>query len=286
MALLQQDPRRLRTRLGSPFAGKPGNEQRGAGGGQQPTDYSEESRRGRLGRYFGGGNADATNAAEDLTRHTGNAWLASQEADTAVLRGSRALLTEGLRLRDVEDDRFARASERLTRSVDRLPQTFSDADYEEFLRNEFAAGATEAAERSLDDFGAARSRLGSAGITGGGVAAGLAQQAELRRMRDTRSTYARAKVDLKKAKMDADAADALRDLEAEFNLAQFNNQSPSLLGLDSLTNQTELDLTRLGLFLGREASDQLARAGKKAGDKAFLGGILQGGLGILGGLFS
>lgn len=204
-------------------------------------------------------------------------------ASHGVSRAMDNMLQEGFSLRDEENRRFAGASRRLTGATDamRRQQTFSEEDYDRFFRDEFTFGSDRAAADSFGDFGAIRGRLGQAGIVGGGIAAGLGMQAELKRLRETKDRAATARLDLRKAKMQADASDALRNIQAEFQLAQFNNQSPSMLGLDVITNMAEVDLTRMGLFLGDQAAARAADASERAGMFSLAGGILGG----LGGMF-
>ena len=276
--------------FGFDFGSWGGNSGGGSGGqqgndlgmeGQIDRDFSEDARMRRLRDFLNnpatandqGIPLDGFDAAMDL-RNSGDAKNATQQAQQAANRSVTAMLAEAFRLQRVEDDRFGAASERLTRSVDQLPETFSDKDFEAFFRDEFTLGSDQATQAMFGDMGNVRAALGHAGITGGGVAAGLAQAADLRRLRDTKQRALTARLDLRQAKMNADAQDALRNLQAEFNLATFNNQSPSMLGLDALTNASELALTELGLWLGDDAARRKAKADKDAGLAAGIGGAI------------
>lgn len=281
---------------GTPFGS--GSQQPTRGGGQQgeqpfgvagqeARDFSEEARFRRLEQFLQGGNAGAGYSGFDAgldLRNSAGVGSATMNAQMTANRSVTAMLGEAFRLRNLEDERFGAASERLTRSVDQLPETFSDADFEEFFKDEFTLAADASGQAMFGDLGMVRGALGAAGITGGGVAAGLAQAADMKRLRDTKARGLQAKMDLRQAKMNADAQDALRNINAEFQLANFNNQSPSLLGLDALTNASELALTELGLYLGDDAARRQAKAEEDAAKMGMVGNIIGGGIPLIPGI--
>lgn len=141
--------------------------------------------------------------------------------------------------------------------------------------------ATDAATgQSLDEWRGLRDYLGSAGVTGGGLAAGLGAQIELGRMAQVQGS----KRDLAIWEAERQAQQASDQFLRSLQLGQVMNQSPSMLLLDQLNStadrQTNLDLGRAQIGLGRE---QL-RASRRAADQQFWGDLIGGGLGLGAGL--
>lgn len=141
--------------------------------------------------------------------------------------------------------------------------------------------ATDAATgQSLDQWGALRDMLGGAGITGGGLAAGLGAQIELGRLGQIQGSKRDLMVYEAERRSKAASDQFLRSL----GLAEMMAQGPSdrLLGtMEGIFDYRQNErLGRAEVSLAREGLEAQSRAG----DQAFWGSIFQGGLGVLGGL--
>lgn len=192
-------------------------------------------------------------------------------------RTSRALgasMQEGFRLRDEEDNRY-----RETRGF--LENQFAAANQptisDQMARQMYSREADQIGSGSLRDLSGLRSSLGGAGITGGGLAAGLGAQIELARLGQL--TGAKREVAITKAQTDAE--DRARQFQRAMGLGEFMNQSPSMIGLDVLGSMSDI---RLGQELGErqvEAASRSARATERAGKTAAAGSVLSGALGAI-----
>lgn len=192
---------------------------------------------------------------------------------------------EAQRLGQVEDERFAQARDRMSQAVENLPQTFSDQQFSDFFQNEAALAADKSGMGYRQGMAALQQQGGYAGLgANSGLMAGLTQQANLQRIYQRNQMRTQAKLDLTRAKMDADAADALRNLNAQFQLASFENQSPSALGMDAMMNMAELFQQDRQMLLDIEMAKHGLAAQKQTGWDRF--GQVVGAAGPIAGRFA
>lgn len=189
-----------------------------------------------------------------------------------------ASLREAGRLADTEDSRRGETLGFLRGEFDRANADSAIKPGEMAMR---LGRATDAATgQSLDQWSTLRDALGSAGITGGGLAAGLGSQIELGRL----GQITGAKRDLAIYESERQAKSASDRFLRSLGLAEYMNQGPSMALMDQLNNVISVnlnrDLGRMQLMAAREGAD----ATRDAGDQAFWGSLIQGGLSLVSGL--
>lgn len=225
-----------------------------------------------LGRFLGGQNRSGSGLVEAAFGSLGRQDRGNQAAGAAIgLAGELA----------------GQENQRRDQTLSFLTGQFNQANAaSKMAPGEMGARmgrATDAASgQALDKWGGLRDHLGAAGITGGGLAAGLGANIELGRLAQIQGS----KRDLAIFEAERQAKTASDQFLRSLGVADVMNQSPSMLLLDSLTGaadrQDNLTLGRAQIDLGR----QQVRASERASQNQFLGGLFQGGLGLLGGLFS
>lgn len=279
----------------SPWDWLPGNTNGGGGGGNSGgSTRATPDRRADDIRGPGYFTADSlrgmdTNQRFDLIRQligqegrSGDiaAALMNSQYDQDIYGNSRRLtdragmayLDEAFRARDTENARYQEGADLLRQQF----SSFLGRDTgmgDDQIGTMFAREMDAAGRMQKDDMRFLRENLGGAGITGGGLAAGLASQIQMQRM----AQITGAKRDLKIARMERDAQAALENINAAFGVAGYLNQTPSLLGADAAGNL-------LGLAVTRESDLRGTQAAKKASQSGLVGGLIQGGLTALGGL--
>lgn len=147
--------------------------------------------------------------------------------------------------------------------------------------NQRMGRATDAAAgQSLDQWSGLRDMLGGAGITGGGLAAGLGAQIELGRLAQIQGSKRDLAIYEAERRSKAASDQYLRSL----GLAEIMAQGPSdrLLGtMESIFDYRQNErLGRAQIGLAREGLE----VQKDAADQAFWGNIFQGGASILAGI--
>lgn len=225
-----------------------------------------------------------------LTRHQvvpeflgGNPNLGPQDFAHAIAAGHpdhsiqpnlalQAFLQEAVNVRNQGRARFADASGRLDTALDR----FSTAD--PFSAEEanlmFAQGQEQGLDAAVRSQASLRNILGQAGVTGGGVAAGLAANIDLERMRQREGVIQNVRL----TAMERNAAREREILQSEFGRANFVREGPEGedVGLNALGQATGLLETRRA---DREAQD----AAEDEADRRFISDLVTGGLTFSGG---
>lgn len=214
------------------------------------------------------GTLDSATMAQFLSRQ-GNR-LAPNSARTGRridLQNALASLTgEGLRLRDTEDQRREDTLGLLNKEMDRGNREFS-AEQDMLNRNLFSAYADQAGTQAREGIGNLRSLLGARGLgAGSGAAAGLGSRIALQQQSEV--MRGRRDVALESAKRAA----LNRAQRRQFlgGIANVTNQSPSLLGLDTLTNIFDVRAAQASNEENIYAAD---KASRRAQTGAILGGV-------------
>ena len=186
--------------------------------------------------------------------------------------GLQGLLAEGFAVGDENDRRFREASARLTGAVDNLAPTISDEDFNNLIAQEASRGVGEF-EGNLD---LVNESIGIRGVSGG-VAASLAVDAHAQ----FQQSLASAKGNVRVAKIQADAADAMRNLNAEFSLGNFLSQDADETRLATIAAFTEGEAGLGGLLAQADSISNANTNAKKARQASLLGsGISAIGLAI------
>jgi hypothetical protein len=126
--------------------------------------------------------------------------------------------------------------------------------------------------QSLGDWGTLRSQLGQMGVTGGGLAAGLGAQLELGRLGQIQGS----KRDIAIAEMERQSSEASNRYLRSMGLANFMNESPSMLELDQFNSLIDTGLNAQLGERGVEASKYSARQQKKGAKAGALGSAIGG----------
>lgn len=145
---------------------------------------------------------------------------------------------------------------------------------QEEIDRQFGREANQSGRTMLDAMSALREYMGSSGIYGGGIPAGIAGGIELQRL--AQLTQARGDLMAKKAVMDAQDRD--RKFQADTLLGQVINRPISMLGID-------FEGQNVGVELARHMASSQIKAGEQAGKNALLGGALGGAGALLGSFF-
>lgn len=143
--------------------------------------------------------------------------------------------------------------------------------------------ATDAASgQALDQWKGLRDMLGNAGVTGGGLAAGMGAQIELGRLNQIQGS----KRDLAIFETERRAKAASDQFLRSLGVADVMNQGPSMILSDTLSSisdrQDNLALGMSQIRLGREQ----IKASREASRNQLFGGLIQGGLGLATGMLS
>lgn len=243
----------------------------GAGqwGNQQGTVYAAQAGKQTLSDFMAG-NANAVDAASALT-NTG--WYGGDTRNATNVAAS-GYLQKMFGLEDEENARFQQAAQFLNEQFQKNTQPTVTSD---LINSMFARMSDSATSQHQQNMDAIRSYVGGSGVRGG-VAADLAQQAELARL----GSITGGLRDLGIFEMQQRAQDSIRNLESAFGLASFLNQSPSMLGADAFGTMLELGDQREGRQAMIQAANKAADASKSAGLQSLAGGVAGGLLGLLG----
>jgi hypothetical protein len=182
--------------------------------------------------------------------------------------------TEARRLNNLEESRGQRMEDIIGAA---LPEASKATMNEQDIRRQFSRDADAAGGDMLSRMGALRSYLGGAGVTGGGMAAGMASQYNLARMGQT--TDARRALFIEKSK--ADALDRARNFQNQLTFASAVNRPVSMLYSDYLGQAAGIRLGQSGVERQYMAADKAADAAKDAGKWSAIGSFGSGVLGIL-----
>lgn len=192
---------------------------------------------------------------------SGNIFAPQASIDAAV--------SEGLRLRDIEDYRQQGALDFAEGEFNRWAATPGVTD-DEILTRYGEAGEKAGADANTA-YGNLRQQLGDNNLFAGS-GAGLAAQIETARM----GQLTGAARDLRLYKAQADAGKAMQRLQAANELATRKAQGASQLGLDTLGQKAGLDVTLEGIWSGERSANATAKASKKAGKASGAAGVIGG----------
>lgn len=177
-----------------------------------------------------------------------------------------ALDTEAKRIRDTEESRGGAAETLIGQA---LPAANAPTWTDESIRTALGQGSDAAGQDFLKGQDALRSYLGGAGVTGGGLAAGLGTNLELGRLGQV--TDARRSFYLDKVR--TDAADRARNFQNTLTYANAVNRPVSGAYADYLSNLSQLRLGQYGLEKGYFANKDKAKAAEDAGWMNLLGSL-------------
>lgn len=220
---------------------------------------------GNNGGYFGSSGGTATAQPSLLGGTTPyklpGAW---GQMGPLIDQGLGAYQTEAFNVRDQENAAGARQEEYL-RSHPSMSQAQIDAMYQ--------SQSSQASKAFRSNMGGLRDYMGSSGVTGGGLPAGMAAQFAMAR----RGSLIDAKRSLLVDKAVSDAKD-------NSMIAQSIGRSPSTAGVDALASILQTRLGEMGISADYEAAKAQAKATKDAGNKSMIGGIIGSIGGVLGGI--
>ena len=176
------------------------------------------------------------------------------------------MLAEASRLAGIEDSRFDAEYGRLNKASSDFNKGF-EADESRLTSLATGSQFDQIGQGAVDQSRQMRTQLGGRGIDpSSGTAAALAnrigmQQASLKygAMRNAALDSYQRRIALRTAKY-----------AQQLNTAQFGNQSPSMIQLDSLTNKAEFDLADL---VSKREVDAAKYASKQNSKSSTLGGI-------------
>jgi hypothetical protein len=198
-------------------------------------------------------------------------------AETAQARGYRAMsgtLTEGLRLRDVDQSGIDEAKDLIRSS---LPAIMESPLTDRNIGDQYAGMLEDIARQRAADMEAVTQYTGAAGLRGG-VAADMVAQVELGSL----GAVSRGMRDLRAMQTEVEARHKITQLNATLGAGQMLSMAPSTLGYESLANIAEyyggiFDVERAGQFQ-RDAAVE-ARQGALAGGALGVVGDLVGAAG-------
>lgn len=153
---------------------------------------------------------------------------------------------------------------------------FTDEDLDRLTSLAFAKQADAAAAEFMRQMGGVQETLGAAGITGGGVAAGLAAQAAQQRFASIVTGQREAMASLKGKQLEMRAAKKMAEYDARSRYAAVLGKDVPTTTLEAFQNLLELDLANLGVFTDMRARKDAQKDAKTAGKLALAGGIAQG----------
>lgn len=144
---------------------------------------------------------------------------------------------------------------------------------QEEIDRQFGRQASQAGRTMLDSMSALREYMGSSGVYGGGLPAGIGANFELSRL----GQLTQARSDLMSFKATQDALDRQKQFDRAQVLGQSINRPISMLGIDYENQAAQLQLAKYGI-------DKQAKAAKDSKKNNLLGDII-GGVGtVLGGI--
>ncbi len=188
--------------------------------------------------------------------------------------GRAGVLAEGFRVRDENEKRRQEAKKFLLASREKnLRPSITEDD----INTRFAAEADRASQLANDNFDFLSSALGSAGITGGGLAAGLGTNVELERV----GQVTNAKRDLAIFKAQSDAQDALRNIQFDSNIASFLADEADETGLAVMAEILGVDMSVYGRELAHKEARDAAKAATQGAALGLVGQIAGAGIGAL-----
>lgn len=227
-----------------------------------------------LGQFWGGGRSGGQTGGGGGQIGPAPAYAGLPvNLDSAI----SAQYDKGLELEGEENRRYKDAMAQLTGNFDRLHQpTLTDTD----IQNLYSKETDKALQGELADMGQLRSALGSAGITGGGTAAAMAARINTDRFKAIKG----AKRDMRITRALSATEDRAREMQDRMSLAQFQMASPSMIGLDTLTNISDLRFGEKGLEAGKEIAQINADATRAASRDSKNASIAGGVLGLVGSL--
>ena len=210
----------------------------------------------------------------DAAEAASNTGVMGGATQTALDSQKGMLTAKAFDLENQENSRHQEASTFLRAAYDDNTQPTVTSGLINSMFGKMADSATQTHSQNMDFI---RQQIGGSGVRGG-VAADLGMQAEMARMGQITGGLR----DLGIYEMQQKAADSSRNLQAAFGMADFMNQSPSLLGLDALQMNLEFTDRQAGRNAAMAAAAKQAEASKTAGLMG-LGGSVAGGLfGLLG----
>ncbi len=188
-------------------------------------------------------------------------WYHSQVNE--VLRAGG---TEANKLYNMEEARGQRAEDIVGKAAqDANKPTMTDQD----IRRQFGQSADASGEEMLGKMSGLRAYLGGAGVTGGGLAAGMAAQYQL--ARSGQMTDARRALFLEKSK--TDALDRAANFQRQMAYASAVNRPVSMIRSDWLNNMAGIRLGQQANEIQRSAAKDAANAAKEGGMLGAIGGI-------------
>lgn len=173
---------------------------------------------------------------------------------------------EAKRLGGVEESRGQKMEDIVAGA---LPAANAPTWTDEAFNNALTGGSDAAGHDMLSGMNSLRSYLGGAGVTGGGLAAGLATNLELGRLGQV--TDSRRALFLERTKQDA--LDKARNFQNALTYANAVNRPPSTVYADFLADATNFRGQQLGAEYARDAGKKARKAGKDAGELGAIGGI-------------
>jgi hypothetical protein len=158
---------------------------------------------------------------------------------------------------------------------------FDDETLDRLTRLSFAEQADAAAAKFMDTMGGVQSTMGAAGITGGGVAAGLAAQAAQSRFQSIVTGQRRAMSDLATRQMEMRASKKMAELEARSRYAAVLGKDVPTTTIEALQNMMEVDLAQLGIVMGYQGAKDAATKARQGALIGAAGGLAKG---VMGGI--
>lgn len=155
---------------------------------------------------------------------------------------------------------------------------FTDETLDKLTSLSFAKEADAAAEAYMQQMGGVQQTLGAAGITGGGVAAGLAAQAAHQRFQSIVTGQRNAMADLKGRQLEMRAAKKMAEYDARSRYAAVLGKDVPTTTLEAFQNLLELDLANLGIYTKMRADKDAAKDMKRAGNIGAITGLATGAL--------
>ena len=141
---------------------------------------------------------------------------------------------------------------------------------QETIDRQFASGVDSGAGQFQDQMAGLREYMGASGVTGGGLPAGIAANAEMERLGQLTQTRG----DLMAFKATSDAQDRMKAFDRETKVADAINRPVSMLGMDAEQGTLQTRLAELGVQTSAEGAQAQAKATKQAGKDAKTGSLL------------
>jgi hypothetical protein len=198
-------------------------------------------------------------------------------AATASAISLEKMLAEASRLAGIEDANKATEYGRLDQAGRNFSKGF-EADESKLTSLATGSAFDQIGQGAQDQSRGLRSMLGGRGIDpSSGTAASLANRVGMQQATLKYGAMRNAAMDSYQRRN----ANRTAQYAQQMNLAQFGNQSPSMLGLDALTNKAEFDIATENSIRETEAAKYAARKNSKSSTMSGIGGIIGS---VLGGL--